>query len=165
MCQKNRKIKAFTLVELLIGMVVSLLVIAFSYLAFQMVNKQFLQQRDHLNKQIEHAQFNALIIKDIKSSDYWELTSPYECSIYSIGTEINYLCEDDYLLRSQNDLVDTFLFEDARFWASKTVVEKFNCNRQFLVFEYGEQNKFSMYISQILDLSNDIEKKLNGSSN
>ena len=116
----DKMIKAFTLLELLVVLIISTIVIGLGSSVFQITNNFFLDYKT-INKSISDASLlNALLSRDVLSAKIvirklngFETINPHSESI-------SYLFSEKYIIRSQNSMCDTFYF------SAKNISFKFN---------------------------------------
>ncbi|MGZ4055068.1 MAG: prepilin-type N-terminal cleavage/methylation domain-containing protein [Bacteroidia bacterium] len=102
-----KNLKAFTLMELLIGMIVSCIVIGFGYGAYSLIYKQFLSYKKMKEETMEVAQFKSVMSNDIFAADQ---LCKEDNKIVLKQEKMNLLYEFDnsFILRKVNGLTDTF---------------------------------------------------------
>jgi|SRR3954462_5248529 prepilin-type N-terminal cleavage/methylation domain-containing protein len=103
-----KKLPAFTLMELLIGMIISSIVISFGYMAYQLVNEQYLSYKTMKGKLMETTQFNTTFADDIDNA---EIVSSEENKIIlrnKNAPELEYEFLPASIVRKRSELTDTF---------------------------------------------------------
>jgi hypothetical protein len=105
----KKKMKAFTLMELTIGMIIGSLIVAACYSGYQIIAKQY---RDYKkNKDLVQ---EAIIFQFSLNTDFKEFQKVFllENNLFfsNDSAQINYIIEPDYVLRKEKETLDTFLF-------------------------------------------------------
>ena len=98
----NKRLKSFTLIEVLISMVLSVLVIGFSLQVFSYFKKQYSWTKLHADSILEINRFEFVMNSDIEKSSFIHYQNSQllmEGVTYSFGSEI---------ARSSSGFVDTF---------------------------------------------------------
>jgi prepilin-type N-terminal cleavage/methylation domain-containing protein len=102
-----KKLKAFTLMELLVGMVISGLVIAFGAGAYQVIGRQFMQYKKVKQELMEAAMFRSVMENDCfnasavyGTADELQLANGKQAIKYKLGVE--------FILRTVAETSDTF---------------------------------------------------------
>jgi prepilin-type N-terminal cleavage/methylation domain-containing protein len=103
-----RKLKAFTLLEVLIAMVISTLVIGAGFVGYEFTMKQYYAFRENSTVMSDACIFQSVLKKDICLARRVSLTS-YGLSCNTQEKFIRYDFKRDYVLRiNENDMRDTF---------------------------------------------------------
>lgn len=102
-----KKVKGFTLMELLVGMVISALVISFGYQAFHLIGKQFSSYRSAKKELNERELFQSVFSRDLASS-YTARKIQNQIDLALDSSRIEYKFEDEFILRNTNLSKDTF---------------------------------------------------------
>jgi prepilin-type N-terminal cleavage/methylation domain-containing protein len=161
----KKKLKAFTLLELLIGMVVSTIVVAIGYAAYTVVYKQYLQYKLLREEMVEIAAFknefqnnfyHSKIIKADDNSIYFE---------FSNNKKVKFTFFDTFITRQVDGLTDTFKVENNNrvkvyIDESNTEIKDFVFNsilfNEPIVFSFQKQYSSEYYIKHDLQsLNND----------
>jgi prepilin-type N-terminal cleavage/methylation domain-containing protein len=102
------KFKAFTLVELLVGMIISALVISFCYSAYTIIYKQFLNYKNIKTQLVNAMQLNTILTTDFITSES-VFYNEDKLVLNSLDKSfLIYSFNDGYILRTQNETTDTF---------------------------------------------------------
>lgn len=103
-----KKVKAFTLLELLIAMIISSIVIAFGYEVYSIMYKQFLSYKKAKTEIVNTMQFNTVLTNDFYNSE--EITfNENTIAVFRKNNEpLHYTFNDNYILRTRNEIMDTF---------------------------------------------------------
>lgn len=103
-----KKLKAFTLMELIVGMAISCMLMGICFIAYKIVLNQF-NSFSHNSSFLSEVSFcNYLLNKDFESAVAIEQPSDYAIDIeLSETSQIHYVFEPDYVLRIQGDNADT----------------------------------------------------------
>ncbi len=111
---KNKQLKAFTLLELLIVMLLSSLVLAVAYLALQLVNAQYLHFSRNTEETVALSVLRTQLAKDLeRTSIVWRRGGCLVLEKYAVldnSARVEYCFQDSLLLRRQEQLTDTFRF-------------------------------------------------------
>lgn len=101
------KLKAFTLMELLVGMIISSIVIAFAYSAYSLIYKQYVSYRSVKSKVIETMQLHTVMSNDFNNSEYSTFDSN-KLKLNTTNNTLTYNFIDSLIIRIDNELSDTF---------------------------------------------------------
>jgi len=103
-----KKLKAFTILELMVTMIISSLVIGIIYTSYDFIGKQFISYKV-VNEEITEAMTsNSLINRDINDAGYIQKTTGGIHIIYKKEKSLNYIFEVQYVIREINNVRDTF---------------------------------------------------------
>jgi hypothetical protein len=124
------KVKAFTLVELVVAMVLAIIVIGIAYYAIQINQRSFSQAGKSLNKGVEVLQLQTLLKDDFSLAERIEWNSSV-LRIFSHSGEFLYSFQDSIIVRDNQMITDTFRFshysvETSFLFDSPPLVEKIN---------------------------------------
>ncbi len=102
-----KKIAAFTLIELLIGMIISSIVIAFGYSAYTLIYKQYNNYKEIKEKMMEVTQLHEALNTDFHTV---EMISFHENTLtfYKKEYPLEYIFSDEWIIRKERDVADTF---------------------------------------------------------
>jgi prepilin-type N-terminal cleavage/methylation domain-containing protein len=103
-----KKLRAFTLLELLIGMIISSIVIGFGYAAYSLIYKQYLVYKQVKEKIVEITQLDHVLSTDMRNA---EIISFNEHTLSLFGQNqhtLEYDFQDSLIVRKENELSDTF---------------------------------------------------------
>lgn len=134
----NRKLPAFTLMELLVGMIISSIVIGFGYGTYALVYKQYLSYKTVKKEIVEAMQLNSILNSDFAAAENIlfnenKLTIDKKDNIY-----LQYDFNDSIVLRKENEITDTFKIVPVAITASfifpeqKAVVSTFSFQAKLL---------------------------------
>ncbi|MFI5204274.1 MAG: hypothetical protein ACHQF2_07235 [Flavobacteriales bacterium] len=104
------KVKGFTTLELAVAMVLAALVTGIGYSGYTLFSKQFHGYRKNLDETGDFRNFQTLLYKDFYLSRSVERGEDALQMKYDNGKEIKYEWSTQYVLRKQDELVDTFRF-------------------------------------------------------
>lgn len=104
------KIKAFTILELMVALMISSLVIILGYSVFDTVNQLYLFRMDEHAKVEERLTIYYLLNKDLSESDRIMVQKNDFTAIKNFN-EIKYSCFDEEIVREQAGITDTFEIE------------------------------------------------------
>jgi len=114
------KLKAFTLLEMIVVMILTLLVSGIAFQAYQIVAKQYYSFRISMKRNNELLLFERTLLQDISGAEYVQKTQEgIECVLPD--RNISYNFENDYVLRAIT-VPDTFFLKvenDSAFFFSK----------------------------------------------
>ncbi|MFL5763638.1 MAG: PilW family protein [Bacteroidia bacterium] len=102
-----KKLEAFTLMELLVGMIISSLVISFGYGIYQVVQEQFRQYKTVKTELMQAAIFRSVLENDFFSADE-VYGSREDLTINSKTGAIRYEFGREFILRRVEGSIDTF---------------------------------------------------------
>lgn len=103
----KQKLKAFTLMELLIGMIVSSIVIAIGYSTYAIIYKQFSSYKLVKNQVVECMQLNTVLQNDIQGAEFVFFNED-QLKLDSGDKMISYHFMDSLIVRDANEQADTF---------------------------------------------------------
>ena len=106
-----KKLKAFTLVELLIAMVISGIVITFCYAGYSILHEQFQHFKEVKRSFVHLRQFQSTVSNDFYTYEYARFNEQSIMLEDEKRERTVYKIEGDYVLRSLNEQVDTFFIE------------------------------------------------------
>lgn len=101
------KVKAFTILETIITLVVSSLIIAFVYQIYSTVSLQFKQYEGLQNEAINFDQFNTVFTRDVNLCQYIEHVTDHTVRLKFSKKSITYHFENTYTIR-HGEHKDTF---------------------------------------------------------
>lgn len=108
-----KRLKAFTLIELLIGMILSAIIISFAYSCYSILAKEFLSYKD-VKKQInETITLNSILNNDFVNSEFIY----YKDDVLTIekkGSKQEYSFLENTILRTDGEVTDTFHFSASK---------------------------------------------------
>lgn len=105
----NPKLKAFTLMEMTIAMLISAISIGMAFYMFQYFQQLFLQQQKQRQERFSYSLFKHLMQQDIDRAVWLRMTTNGLVCIGERG-DISYQFDPAYIIRNQNDdHRDTFL--------------------------------------------------------
>lgn len=139
-----QKLKAFTLMELLIGMIVSAIVISFCYLSYGMIYKQFINYKTIKQELVETMQFHSVLSRDFADAQK-VLFKENELTLVN-NKNVNYNFETEFVLRKTGEAVDTFFLKPVNIFADHLVTES-DLSKPVVQFSFdalvfGEQEHF-----------------------
>lgn len=121
---KIKKVKAFTLSELLVVLVISGIVVSITFLALQLVQKQIKEIQANFRDQQEILQFERVIVNDLNTRKPELNKEGNQLLFYGANDFISYTFETDYFIREK----DTFKFKiiEKRFFLDNEKVDDGN---------------------------------------
>ncbi len=105
------KLKAFSLLEVLIALLISGLVISAAYSGFLFSHKQFNKFKGITTELREYFTLSEVLTREFENAKQVVKKSNYEIEIKEIDRSINYTFESDYILRTIAYETDTFWFK------------------------------------------------------
>lgn len=105
-----KQISAFTLLELLIGMILSSIVIGFCYTGYSIIHKQYLNYNMIKRQNTSAIQLNSILNTDFVNAGYVMYDSDKLILNSESKSQLPYEFKENYILRSANGLTDTFMF-------------------------------------------------------
>ncbi len=102
-----RRLRAFTLMELLIGMIISSIVIAFGYSAYNLIYRQYLSYKSVKTKVVETMQLHNTMSNDFNNAEYITFDEN-KLKLSGNNTLLMYNFIDSLVIRSVNETSDTF---------------------------------------------------------
>jgi len=103
-----KKVKAFTLMELLIGMIISTIVISFCYMSYTLIYKQFMNYKTIKMELVQALELNSVLNNDIGNSELVVFDNN-ELTLLNKQNEIlKYNFNETEILRKSVDIIDTF---------------------------------------------------------
>ena len=104
-----KKIKAFTLLELLIGMIISTLVVGFSVMSYFIIYEQYLNY-----KSVKHTISDVMLMNMVIASDFTNAQTISDVDDNELifnddnDTLIHYHFSPEFITRQENEIIDTF---------------------------------------------------------
>jgi len=122
---KNKKLKAFTLAEMIVVLIVASIVIAMGFVILDMVRKQvFLIQRNYQKKQ-EVQFFGVTLTRDFNSRNAYYYKSQNRLRLKNTKDSISYVFTDTTIIREKDtfqiEVSNKKLFLDGKETFSKTI--------------------------------------------
>lgn len=138
------------MMELIIVMGISTVVIAIAYTGYTMFYKQYLSFKKNADKISEVSLFDRLLVSDFSKSKYViKKSDAVEC-VYR-DKVIRYIWKDQYILRYDHNLLDTFKIEAGNLnilFQNKAAEENMLADK--IMFESGKENNIRrFYYSKI----------------
>lgn len=103
-----KKLPAFTLMELLIGMIISSIVIGFGYATYALIYKQYLNYKSVKEQLVETVQLHAALSTDLRYSELISFRDDKLTFYPKNAPELTYRFYDDWITRTDRELTDTF---------------------------------------------------------
>lgn len=105
----KKKLKAFTLMELVVTMIISSIVIGMGYSAYSIIYKQYLNYKSLRTELMDVAGLNAELAANFyHCSRVLKQGENGLCFELKKDKKINFEFSEQYILRKENDLIDTF---------------------------------------------------------
>ena len=102
----NSKVKAYTLMEMIIVMIVSVIIVSMVFVVFMKVNVLAVNLKKMYNKNFQLMLFNKLLDDDVfQAHKIVKTDQGFQCIV---GSEVREYVVTHQLIRKQNQLVDTF---------------------------------------------------------
>lgn len=105
-----KRIAAFTLLELLIGMILSSIVIGFCYTGYSIIHKQYLNYNIIKKQNTAAIQLNSILNTDFINTGYVMYDTDKLILNSKNKVQLQYEFKENYILRGANGLTDTFMF-------------------------------------------------------
>lgn len=131
------RLKAFTLVELLVGMIISAIIITICYYGYSIIYKQYIMYRKIKSEIVKTMQLDTILKEDFTESEITIYGNNVLFLIKKEGT-INYEFKDSCILRIHRGITDTFRLTINDFTlhqlpiSSGNVVDAFSFESKFL---------------------------------
>jgi prepilin-type N-terminal cleavage/methylation domain-containing protein len=103
-----KKVRAFSLIELLVAMVISSVVIASAYFMYSMFSKDLIDYKGHINKLSDAVVLNGILEHDINLAQAVKKNSSNGIRIEQGSANIDYEWQEDAVLRKTDLSTDTF---------------------------------------------------------
>lgn len=101
-------IKAFTLMELLVAMLISSIVISISYISYDIIYKQYFSYKENNQSITQTALINSLINRDIFEAEFMQANDKEIVLTYRNKSALYYIFDTPYLIRKTETSKDTF---------------------------------------------------------
>lgn len=123
----RRKLKSFTIIEVIVTLILTVLVFSISFLAYRIIQSQLNRYADSSNQQMEYLSFIKAINGDVTRSLYLvSTTDGFEC--WSQDQAIRYIIQDSLVIRENSHaLQDSFSFKQLqtqRFFEGAEILER-----------------------------------------
>jgi hypothetical protein len=105
------KIKAYTILELIVVMIISTLVIAITYKAYDVVLWQYMQFKNNSDKISKLIILDVLLTRDFSESDYVILREERGIDCVYQEKQIGYYFLQEKIIREDQSSVDTFFIK------------------------------------------------------
>ncbi|MES2140745.1 MAG: prepilin-type N-terminal cleavage/methylation domain-containing protein [Bacteroidota bacterium] len=105
-----KQISAFTLLELLIGMILSSIVIGFCYTGYSIIHKQYLNYNNIKRENTNAIQLNSILNTDFVNAGYVMYDGDKLILNSENKDQLQYEFKENYILRSTSGLIDSFMF-------------------------------------------------------
>lgn len=103
-----RKLKAFTLTELLVGMIISAIVIAFGYEAYTMIYRQYLSFKGIKKELVSTVQLNSTMNTDFINASLVHFHDNKLILDFQERKSVQFEFGDSLVLRTDREITDTF---------------------------------------------------------
>ncbi|MBA3971408.1 MAG: prepilin-type N-terminal cleavage/methylation domain-containing protein [Bacteroidetes bacterium] len=107
----RHKLRAFTLMELLVGMVISTILISFCYMGYRIIYEQYLNYRNIKTEVVDAMQFRSVMNNDFQKSNVVFFKDQTLTIVMPKGQLLRYDFSDKFVLRKAGDAIDTFLLK------------------------------------------------------
>ena len=115
----NQNLKAFTLMNFVVGMIITSIIMTSFYEAYQYMNEEVNLYRDQNNSVLDALNFQVNMNKDMLRAESITLISEDEILVTNLSDKYYYEFKDDYILKKTDDMTDTFKIK-----ASEILFEK-----------------------------------------
>ncbi|WP_418637466.1 PulJ/GspJ family protein [Winogradskyella sp.] len=138
----TKKIRAFTLSELLVVLVISSIVIALSFVVLGLVQKQISLIRNGSQKEQEILLLKRVLLKDIQTHNAFFDIKEQNLFCYSDIDTVQYVFESDYILRERDTIKLKVI--GAQFLLDHRIVESGWIDAMYLSFDqtFGSKKIF-----------------------
>jgi len=155
------KLSAFTLLELLIGMIISSIIITIGYSSYSIINKQFSSYKLYRTELVEIANLNSEIEKEFSDSEFVLRNQNQLTFKHKDSREVKFEFNEHFILRNEMQAIDTFWVNNKNYTFgfldnSEIFVSTFSFNSN-LIGEDVFLNFEKKYSSDIL-IKNDLNK-------
>lgn len=103
-----QKVRAFTLLELLIGMIISSIVIGFCYMSYSIIYNQYMSYKILKLEIVETIQFNSILNADFISAETILFNENILILNSTNRSQLQYDFKDSHILRKDGEVTDTF---------------------------------------------------------
>lgn len=138
-----KKIKAFTLTEILVVMVISTIVVSLAFMVLGMVQKQIKIIQNHKNIKENIKQVEKLIWKDVNEFNYAYLKSKSEMYFCNEIDTIYYKITDNFIVRGIDTLLLPIKHEDFFLDGEKISIGAFDAIKITFEEPYTRSNVFA----------------------
>ena len=149
---KAKKIRAFTLVELLVVMVISGIVIAITYQIYFIANKQFMQYKKGNEKVTQEVILRGLLNNDFFQSESVIRKSENNIEMQLADEKINYEWRDEFIIRVTNASRDTFFLPvslvELKFRNSSQDISAGLIDALKIISENGDEEKYFCFFKE-----------------
>jgi prepilin-type N-terminal cleavage/methylation domain-containing protein len=146
----NKKLKAFTLLELLVGMILSGIVLASTFTAYRIVTRQYETYRDKSISVTEVSFFVSQLEFDFMNASEIVLQSENKIQLQSEKRLLQYLFSEKYVLRNDQERTDTFYVSvkqaSAFLKSEKVNAENSSLDELHVVIAYEDRSEEKIYI-------------------
>lgn len=104
----NKKVRAFTLIELLAAMVISSLVMSAAYFAYNSLTKSFLDFKKHTNNLTDATALSGILTHDINLAKTIRKNTTNDITLEMGNKKLQYEWKENFVLRSTGISADTF---------------------------------------------------------
>lgn len=108
-----KKLRAFTLLELLIGMIISSIVIGFGYAGYTLIYERYLNYNQTKKGIIDVIQLNSVLNNDFINAESAQFGTDKLILYYETAPRKEYDFKEKYILRKDGEQTDTFKLEAA----------------------------------------------------
>ena len=116
-----KKFHAFTLFELLIGMIISGIVIGFGYTGYSLIYKRYLNYSDTKKDIIDAIQLNSVLNNDFLYAEFAHYETDKLILTYKNALAKEYTFTDKNILRKEGELTDTFKLKATNILAGQNI--------------------------------------------
>lgn len=99
---KYKALKAFTILELVIGLVISSIVISMVYVIYENISKQMIEYSLQQEELMEYNQFQSILFKDIKLAKELVIIDQKHIRLDMQSKQIDYFFYRDNIVRKSN---------------------------------------------------------------
>lgn len=147
----SKKLKAFTLIEVLVTMLLTTIIIGIIYYAYEVVQKQFIHNKTNDEGITQLSMLNYLLEKDFNESAEVIAANNGITFLYNDLKSINYEFDEEYILRNTENVTDTFKIavENATQLFLESLVNKGDLvDRLEMDLKYSKESLYFVYTKE-----------------
>jgi len=102
------KLKAFTLMNFVVGMIITSIIMTSFYEAYQYMNEEVNMYRNQNNSILDALNFQVNLNKDMLKAETVIRLSEEEIEVANLENKYRYQFTENYILKLNDDIIDTF---------------------------------------------------------
>ncbi len=143
-----RKLKAFTIIELTVSLLISSIVIGITYYAFLFFTKQYNSYQRKSEEFTEYRLFKKAFQHDLESADFVADSIPNSILMKGDSSEVTYTWDSSAVIRQDGEVSDSFRLKNINVVVShindtlksaKQIVFRFTFNKTFFETMFTKQ--------------------------